>query len=621
MNNLTTEAAATAKQTSQHHSGFAPLVFSLLIGLGTLLLYNSALQNGFVSFDDPDYVTANARVLQGLSWSNIGWAMTSVEVANWHPLTWISHMTAVELFKLNPMGHHLINVLLHSVNAALLFLLLRRATGFTRRSVAVAVLWAVHPLAVESVAWVSERKGLLCTLFMILTLYAYTGYARRPGVRGYLAVAALFALALMSKPMAVTLPFLLLLFDYWPLRRLRLNDDKHDPETGASLGRLTAEKIPLAAMAVGASLITFLAQRGDGTVGALAALPLRFRIINAVYSYFAYLLKCFWPTRLAIFYPHPEGSLPWWKFALACVFLAGMTFAVMRSRRRRYLMGWLWYLVALIPVIGIVQVGRQAMADRYAYVPLIGIFIIIVWLGSDLAERLHVPGIATGAAVAVAALALAWVTHLQISYWRNSVELFAHAEAVTPENYTAESGLSAALDQAGHPDLAVPHALAALRLEPYDARVHYQLATALQHLNRPDASIPEYRQAIALSRNPQLIAVSHNNVGAMLLDSGRPDDALAEFNAALAIDPRRANSLMGRGLIEYQKGQRDAAQQDFANALRVAPSATGFYWLGRTLEDKGDLRSAAAAYQSGLTIAPDMTDMRVRLEAIQLRLR
>jgi protein O-mannosyl-transferase len=316
------------------------------------------------------------------------WAFTSTAEANWHPLTWLSHMLDVQLFGLRPAGHHAQGVLWHAVNVVLLFLLLAKATGFMGRSAVVAGLFAVHPLNVESVAWVSERKTVLCTFFLLLALAAYGWYVKRPRASRYLLVALLFALGLMAKPMVITLPFLLLLVDFWPLQRF--------PQTPIS--RLVLEKIPLLALSAASAVITLYAQRTGGAVGSTQLLPLSMRVKNAIYSYFIYADKALWPSQLAVFYPHPEGSLALWKVLGAAAVLITITAVFWHFRERRYLLaGWLWFLITLAPVIGIVQVGRQAWADRYAYFPLWGLFVIGVWLLSEAATRIKLSGPAQAA--------------------------------------------------------------------------------------------------------------------------------------------------------------------------------------------------------------------------------
>jgi tetratricopeptide (TPR) repeat protein len=585
------------------------LLLAVLLVLGTLVLYSPTLHNGFINYDDPAYVTANAHVRQGLSWSNIRWAFTATVEANWHPLTWISHMADVQFFGLNPAGHHGVSVLLHAINVLLLFFLLNRATGYTLRSAVVAALFAVHPLNVESVAWVAERKSLLCMLFFLLALWAYGWYVRKPGVGRYLSVALLFALGLMAKPMVITLPFILLLLDYWPLQRI------------SKTSRLFAEKIPLFVMSAASALITVFAQHTGGALGITAALPLKFRTTNAICSYLGYVGKGIWPSHLAVFYPHPENSLAMWKVLVAAVVLSAITALVWRFRRKKYLLvGWLWYLGTMVPVIGIVQVGRQAMADRYAYIPFIGLFVIAVWLVADLFEFVRVSRVAAIAITLAILSGYAAASYIQIGYWGNSITLFAHALQVTTDNGIAEDNLGAALMDAGRPDLAFSHFEAAVRLVPQLSTPHYNLATVLHRQNQLDAAMHEYQLALAYTTDPTEAAQAHNNLGVLLTQKNQPTVAIAEFSAAIIANPDKQNSYLGRGSLEYQQHNLDAAFADFSHAAQIAPSPVAYFWLGRTLEDRGDLQAAVRAYETALTMAPGMTDVQTRLDGIRLKL-
>ncbi len=597
------------------------LLLALLLILGTLAIYAPSLHNGFVNYDDPAYVTANAHVRQGLSWSNVRWAFTATVEANWHPLTWISHMADVQFFGLSPARHHLTSVLLHAVNVVLLFLLLARSTGYTLRSAVVAALFAVHPLNVESVAWVAERKSVLCTLVFLLTLWAYGWYVRKPGAGRYLSVALLFALGLMAKPMVITLPFLLLLLDYWPLQRLGELKSNETSASDRTLLSLFTEKIPLFAMSAASALITVYAQHSGGALGITAALPLNLRIRNAVYSYAAYICKGIWPLHLAVFYPHPENSLALWKVLAAIVVLLLITALVWRFRKKNYLpVGWLWYLGTMVPVIGIVQVGRQGMADRYVYIPFIGLFVIAVWLAAEFFALIRL-SFSTTVVIALAALSgYAFASYVQIGYWHDSFTLFSHALQVTSDNGIAEDNLGAALMDMGHPDLALPHFEAAVRLVPQLGTAHYNLATVLHRQNQLDAAMHEYELALTYASDATEAAQAHNNLGALLMQRSQPAAAIAEFNAAILANPNEQNSYLGRGAIEYQEHDLDAAFADFSRAAQIAPSPVAYFWLGRTFEDKGDLQSAVRAYEAALQIAPNMNDTRTRLDALRLKL-
>jgi protein O-mannosyl-transferase len=592
----------------------SPIVFSVILFVGTFALYVPTLNSGFVNYDDPAYVTANAHVLQGLSWSNIAWALTATVEANWHPLTWISHMTDVQFFGENPRGHHLTSVLLNAVNVALLFFVLRKATGCIHRSAVVAGLFAVHPLNVECVAWVAERKSLLSMLFLLLALIAYGGYASRRSAGRYAAVVLLFALGLAAKPMVVTFPILLLLWDYWPLQRIDSLG-----EGSPSTAGLIAEKIPLFAMSAVSSGITLYAQHAGGALGAVELLPFGSRLANAIYSYAAYLGKGIWPSGLAVFYPHPESSLALWKVLAAGLLMATITvFAwIHRARRRYLLMGWLWYLAAMVPMIGIVQVGRQAMADRYAYLPFVGVFIIAVWGCAELFAKLNMSAFVESVIAAAVLVGYASVALLQVNYWHNSYTLFSHALQVTSRNGIAEDNLGVALIEMGRPDLAFPHFEAAAEFIPQLSTAHYNLAVLEQQQNRPDDAKREYELTLQYSADATEIVQAHSNLGFLLLDLNRPKEAREEFTAALLVNPDKQNSLLGRGIAEYREGNLDGAVFDLSRAAELSPLAQADFWLGRALEDKGETQAARRAYQEAVRLAPAMAEAQQRLDALR----
>lgn len=583
-------------------------LFAVLLFLGTLAVYSPALKNGFVNYDDPAYVTENPQVMQGLTLENVKCAFRSTAEANWHPLSWISHMLDVQCFGLRAEGHHAQSMFWHALNVVLLFFLLAKATGFAGRSAVVAGLFAVHPLNVEAVAWVAERKTVLCTFFFLLTLAAYGWYAMRPGVGRYALMASLFAMSLMSKPTAITLPLALLLTDFWPLERF--------PAT--PLSQLITEKIPLLLMSMASAAITIYAQRVGGAVGLMTALPLGMRVKNAIYSYVLYIGKSLYPSSLAVFHPHPEGALGIWRVLASAALLIALTTLFWVLRRRRYLFaGWAWFLVSLLPMIGIMQVGRQGWADRYAYVPLWGLFVIGVWLASEGAAQISMSRTGQVAIAIVVLLGYSAATYIQIGYWKNSYTLFSHAIRVTVANSIAEGNLGSALMEMGRPDLAVAHLQRALQITPSMAIAHYNLGTLLHRANQLPEARQEYELAVKYASDPQEVAQAHNNLGVLLNQLGEKDEALAEFTQAIVANPREQNSLIGRGMIEYDAGRFDAALEDFGRAAKVAPSALANYWKGRVLEEKGQMAAASAAYREALKIAPNFTDAKVRLNAIE----
>ena len=612
--NLNRTSPGPAQQTDRR----LVLLLAILLGVGTMLLYAPAMQNGFVNFDDPDYVTHNAHVLQGVTWGNLRWAFgTDNPAANWHPLTWMAHMLDVQLYGGKAAGHHFTNVLLQTVDLIILFLLLARATGHALRSAAVAALFALHPLTVESVAWVAELKTVLCMLFLLLTVWAYGWYVRKPGVGRYLVVFAFFALALMSKLMVVTLPFGLLLLDYWPLGRFSNVEDSG--EKRGFLSRfltLAIEKIPLLLLCVAASLITLRMHRKEGALA--AAMPLSWRLKNAIYSYGVYLGKAIWPSRLAVFYPHPENSLAWWKVITAALLLAGISAVVWRFREKKYLVfGWLWFLGTMVPMIGIIQSGRQGMAGRFMYIPMLGLLVAMVWLVADWASSVRMQrGIAALCFVLVVS-PYVYLTRKQIGYWHDSLSLFSYTLQSTDNNGMAENNMGAALVEKGQPELAQTHFETAARLIPELASAHYNLAVLWQRQNHTEQAVREYRQAIALSSDPMEAAQAHNNLGILYLMSKNYTAALPELSAAIALNPDEQNSYIGRGMIELESWNYQAAAADFGRASEISPSPMACFWLGQALERKGDYPRAENAYMAALQLAPEMTEARNRLEALR----
>jgi Flp pilus assembly protein TadD len=596
-------------------------VLFLALGLALLVvaLYLPALSNGFVNYDDPDYVTHNAHVLRGLNWENVQWAFgTNNPAANWHPLTWLSHMADVQVFGLRPWGHHLINVLFMAADVALLFWFLAAATGKIWRSAAVAVIFAVHPLNVEPVAWIAERKQELSLFFMFLTLIAYVWYVQRPNVARYLAVAAFFALALMSKVMIITLPFVLLLLDYWPLRCLpEAKEDGEVMSFWTSLFLRVREKIPLFFLAAVAGWITVGIHRKEGAL--TATMPLSWRLKNVIYSYAVYLWKAVWPTRLAVFYPHPENHLPLWQVVVAAVVLVMISGLIWKYREKKYIaVGWLWYLGTAFPMIGLIQSGRQGMADRYEGLPLLGVFLAVVWLAGDRIAQRKLGAGAVAAGFAVILLPLIFLTHLQIEYWKDSGTLFTHAVQVTRNNGLAENNLGAAFMEKDDPASALPHFRAAVQYSPDLGSAHYNLGVILHRQNQLPEAASQYRLAIAHAGDAVEASQAHNNLGVLYLGLNNLTVAKSEFDQAISLNPNEVNSYLARGTVEFQLGNLNNALADFSQAATRAPSPGSLYWLGRAAEAKGDFARAKNAYQATLQMAPGMTEARARLESLRM---
>ena len=600
---------------------FRPRLIGLLLALITLLAYLPASRDGFVNYDDQDYVTENSVVQKGLTWTGIKWAFTTGHASNWHPITWLSHMADCELFGLNPGAHHLVNVLFHTANVVLLLVLLLRLTGELWPAAFVAALFAWHPLHVESVAWISERKDVLSAFFALLTLLAYTRYAQkqssverresmakssvpaldplarrsgaetaRPPTFDYALALIFFALGLMAKPMLVTLPFVMLLLDYWPLGRI--SDSKNAPApasqlfrlrgaphrrfgaTAATLNHLFFEKWPFFLLAAVSCVVTFLvqSQRSGAAVASLELVPLHYRLCNASVSYGLYLLKMVWPVGLAVFYPLPD-HLTWLLMAAitSTVILVIISSLVWRAgRARAYLpVGWLWFLGTLVPVIGLVQVGGAALADRYTYIPSIGVFIAVTFGICDLADRFQFPkkAIATAAALILATCLI--LTENQLRYWHDSETLFAHALAVTKNNHVAHVNLGVALEQKGKLNEALAEYRAAEQLAPELYHIHSNLGNLLDNLGHPNKALTEYRWALLL--NPSLPSL-HNGAGMVLAELGRFDEAMRQFKEAARLDPTYPWAHFEIGKVRLKQGRDAEAIDEFRAALRIDPN-------------------------------------------------
>ncbi|MDA2930390.1 tetratricopeptide repeat protein [Acidobacteria bacterium AH-259-O06] len=550
----------------QNKSGLVVLLLASL----TLVVYASVGNYEFVNVDDDLFVTSNARVREGLTWENVGWAMRSLEVAFWQPLTWLSHMLDCELFGLNPAGHHLMSVLLHVLNVILLFWVLERMTGALWCSAFVAALFALHPLNVESVAWVTERKNVLSTLFWLLTMGAYVGYVRNPGWKRYSVVMGAFVLGLMAKPMLVTLPCVLLLLDYWPLGRLG-KDRKELPER---LPRLVLEKIPLLVPVAAVSVLAVEAQSKAGALPTFGMLPTGVRVANAVVSYGLYLKKMVWPMDLAVFYPHPGSSVKTWWVVLAAVVLVGISLGVWwRRQSSRYLVvGWLWYLGTLVPVSGLVQVGGHAMADRFAYVPLIGLFIMVTWGAAEIAQSAHLKKQWPVAAGISVVMVLALLTQLQLSHWRNSIALFEHALQSTTNNHLAYSNLGLAFLERESLDEAIYHFYKAIEIAPMFALAHSNLGTALQRKGMLDEALKYSIRALEI--NPDL-PEAHNNLGIVLFRKGRLNEALQHFSRALEIKPDYVPAYYNLGIVMADQNRIKEAIECFRQVLKLDSGHAG----------------------------------------------
>jgi tetratricopeptide (TPR) repeat protein len=573
---------------------------ALLIAAVVLLCFLPALRYGFVGYDDPDYITNNPIVYYGLSWRLAGWAFTSAHDSNWHPLTWLSHAADCSLFGLSPWGHHLTSILLHAANAALLFVFLAGATGLRWSSAFVALAFGLHPLHVESAVWVAERKDVLCGFFTLLTLLAYKRYAARHAVSRYLFVVGLFVLALLAKPMAVTLPVLLLALDRWPLARAE------------PFRRCVLEKLPMLALSLCTAAATVWAQAAGGSVAPLDALPIGLRLQNAAYSYLVYLGKTFWPLHLAVFYPFPFSGIAWWKVSAAAAVITAFSAVawVLRRSHPWLAFGFIWYIVSLVPVIGVVQVGMQAMADRYMYVPMIGLLIALAW------ELGRLPLARFAAPMALAALAL--LTWRQIPYWRDGVSLWTHALEVTHDNFVAHDNLGVELDRASRPEEALAQYRQALRIRPWDRNARSNYAEAIfargAHLfaagRRIDA-LAAFREGMRYS--PWEIQ-AHDYAANILNDLGQSDAARTEFRLSGGAAFDLARIYLDNGVALARAGRLNEAERAFEESISTdASNVEVFYNLGLIEAAQGKRAEAIAAMQGALRLDPSYTPARTAL--------
>lgn len=593
------------------------LVLSLLLALFILTIYNQATHFPFINFDDDRYVTENPHVSAGLTLKTVQWALTSTAEANWHPLTWMSHALDCQWFGLNPAGHHLTSIVLHTLSSVLLFFLLWRATRRIGLSFFVAAVFALHPVNVESVVWVSERKNVLSTLFFLLTLGAYGWYARKPGWKRYLVVAGLFALGLASKPMLVTLPCVLLLLDYWPLRRIQGSSDGAElaaPQAG--IGMLLIEKLPLFALSAGSALITIRAQRAAGALA--ATFPLGVGVKNAFYSYLLYSWKAIWPAKLAPLYPHPGYSLSTWKAAIALLFLTAVTVLVLKLRSRRYLaVGWLWFLGTLVPVIGIVQAGNQAMADRYAYIPLIGLFVMITWGVADAVQAAKLRLAWRIAPAVFVLMTLSVVTYRQVGYWRSSVDLWGHTLDVTKNNFVAEDQFGGALVELNRTDEAYSHFVRAAQLAPGDPVSHTNIGFYLYQHGKAAKAIPYFKLAVTLTSDARVLATAYSNLAMAYYDLGDYNKSRASFEQSIRLNPNRFSTWLGMALLAEREGKLQDAMRDFAISLKLQPNVQSYLGLGRTLAETGHKAEALAAYELALKISPDVVEAQHAVAALR----
>jgi tetratricopeptide (TPR) repeat protein len=608
------------------------LIVCLLLFLATLAVFWQVKNHDFINLDDEQYVTQNPNVKAGLTFKGVAWSFTTAYADFWHPLTWLSHMLDWQLFGTWAGGHHLTSLILHAANAVLLFFALMALTGAFWQSAFVAALFSLHPLHVESVVWVAERKDVLSTFFFLLALAAYARYARSPGWKNGLAVLIPFLFSLMAKPTYVTLPLILLLLDYWPLKRMEAQtqgqepnpkqkkkqthrEGKTEPDRKAILLNLIKEKIPLlmASLLFGIMAI-FVQSRSESS--AFTDWPFWVRTANALISNVTYLWMTFWPAGLAPFYPHPGMAVSLLKALLAgAMMIAVSVIAIRYARRFPYLtVGWFWYLITLAPVCGLIQVGKHSMADRYTYIPLVGIFILLTWGAVDLAKKLGLQKNTLAAAAGTVLAALVAVTWVQVSYWQNSVILFEHALAVTSGNYLAHTNLGVALNRNGKGEEAASHYLEAIRINPNFSSTQFNLANYYAARGNKEEAYRHYQEAIRIRPD---YANAHSNLGVLLASQRSFEEAAAQYEKALRIEPANAGFHYNYGVALANLGRLPEAAGQFRDALALrANYAEAHNDLGKVLMMEGKTAEAASHFREALWIRPNFTEARRNLDIV-----
>ncbi|MGB2929872.1 MAG: tetratricopeptide repeat protein [Desulfobacterales bacterium] len=586
---------------------------SLCLVAAVIVTYIPVIHSDFVGYDDELYVAENKQVQEGFTSESLKWVFTTFHSANWHPLTWLSHMLDCELYGLNPAGHHWTQVEFHIVNTVLLFLILFKMTGALFKSAFVAALFALHPLHVESVAWVSERKDLLSTFFGLMMIFAYHRYVKSSVLKNYLLIIIFLSLGLMAKPMLVTFPFVLLLLDFWPLKRFQYkkneNDDLLQPERKIYYGfkglmRLILEKIPLFIPVVISSILTFLAQKSEGAIKTLGALSLKTRIANALVSFVSYVSKAIWPSKLAVFYPHHRDALSGWTIIGAALVIAAAILLSIRSLKKYpYIaVGLFWYLGTLVPVIGLVQVGDQAMADRYTYIPLIGLFIIVAWGVSDLFKKWQYGKTFIGVYSMIILSALAWKTFHQLGYWKNGITLFENAVKVTENNYNAQNNLGTAYCPVDL-DKAIYHYKAALKINSNFILALYNLGTALSEKKDYENAVYYFNKALKI--NPKRTDV-RMNLANVLFIKGKADEAVSHYIEILKTDSENADAHYNLGYVLSTQRNFKEAVFHYRQALRINPEyVKAHYFIGNILLKQGKTEEAFTHFSQAIKMDPD----------------
>jgi protein O-mannosyl-transferase len=616
------EADPTRSQRSRIHLNMSPsreknvVIYGLLLVAVTLVFYNPIVRNQFVDFDDLSYIVKNNHVVSGVTWTTVKWSFSTFRDGNWHPLTWLSHALDCQIFHLNPVGHHYTNLLIHAASAVLLFLLLWRATGLIWSSLIVAALFALHPVNVESVAWAAERKNVLSMFFFMLALYAYDRYARGGGRYLYWLVTGLFALGLLAKSQIVTLPFVLLLWDYWPVQRMcaesatvaSATDGLSAAPTPRSFRFLVWEKWPLFVLAAADSIVTVMAQRAGSSVRTLAEVSMSIRLQNVFVSYVRYIGKAFWPSRLIPLYPRPVDSLPAWQVLGAVALLLIVSALVIRNRDRRYLpVGWLWFLGTLVPMIGIITVGEQAMADRYGYLPFIGLFVAVVWTLGDVVAKREIHGAWLAASAVAVLFVLGSLTYHQISYWHDNETLWRYTLTVASDgNYTAHSNLALALAKKGEPDEALVHFHIAKAMHKYSVDQILALGAYELHVRHSQEALADSNEALHDSSDPKIQAAALAESGHAQLQLQHYDLANESYQDALRLNPDDGQALTGLAVLALRQGKSDVAVAELEHAVKADPSDVNVLVYAQALRRVGRSAEADSATEQVQKISQDL---------------
>ena len=608
------------------------LCICLALVLSGVLVFEQVRNFDFVNYDDNEYVYENEQVLKGLSYEGVTWAFTNCDIGYWQPVTWLSLMCDCQLFGASAVWIHVVNVLLHVANTLLVFAVLKKMTGSLWASGFVAGAFAVHPMHVESVAWIAQRKDVLSTFFLLLTLLAYAGYAKRPSVYRYMAGLAVFALGLMAKPMLVTLPFLLLLLDYWPLNRFEAAQPskvsgRHRrkrasaPHRHTSAGRIIIEKIPFFLLSGVSCVITFLTQQAGGVIVDIKSIPLKYRVGNVLFSYAAYMGKMFWPRNLAVFYPfNAVRSIPLWQFVLYALLLVGVSCLVVGfGRRRKYLVvGWFWFVGTLVPVIGVVQFTGSSHADRFSYIPYVGLFIMVAWGLAEFLSKWAYGKVVLGASMVVVLAALGISAHRQVGFWNNSITLFSRTLEVTEDNPLACYNLGSAYDAAGRHREAVEAYKGGIRAKADYFDAWYNLGNAYAKLGLFHEAIEAFKRAITIKRD---FAYAYSNLGAAYGNVGRYQEAIEALEQATRIEPNHLDAWYNLGNAYGSLGRGQRALEAFKQATRIKPDDP-FAWcnLGNAYGSLGRHQEAIEAFEQAIRIKPDYTDPRYNLAVTYLNI-